>query len=213
VATVDTDGDFLIGTVGFLLRTGGGVVFFSSRLSRLLRMSEGVLLASVMMSDFRGGFSAVIPSRDLVSSDRLCAATFPNSPPPLRSVFMRFVESFRESFEPKLSLRYEFVVGFGDLMVVLVLLVVMMVFVPIGGRSGRSFVGVAKKIEIFQNFSLNFPEFHSHSDGNNVTKLSGKTPILPRSSPFHQPLSGSSLLRIVTISPSVSFNSSSFSGA
>ena len=50
-----------------------------------------------------------------------------------------------ESFDPKLSLRYEFVVGFGDLMVVLVLLVVMTVFVPMGGRSGRSFVGVAKK--------------------------------------------------------------------
>lgn len=55
-------------------------------------------------------------------------------------------------------------------------------------------------------------KFNSHSDGNNVTKLSGKTPIFPRNSPFHQPLSGSSLFKTVTTSPSASFNSSSFSG-
>lgn len=69
----------------------------------------------------------------------------PNKPL-LRSVLIRFDESLRESFEPKLSLRNEFVVGFGGLMVVLVVLAVMIVFVPIGGRSGRSFVGEAKKI-------------------------------------------------------------------
>lgn len=105
-------------------------------------MSDGVLLASVVKIDFLGGFSAVT-SKDFVSSDRRCAATFPNNPP--RSVFIKFDESLSESFEPKLSLRYEwFVVGFGDLIVVLVLFVVMIVFEPFGGRSGRSFVGVAK---------------------------------------------------------------------
>lgn len=159
-ATVDTDGDFLIGTVGFLLRTGGGVVFFSSRFSKLFRMSDGVLFASVMKSDFLGGFSAVT-SNDFVSSDRRCAATLPNIP--LRSLLIMFNESLRESFEPKLSLRNEFVVGFGDLMVVLVLFVVMMVLDPIGGRSGRSFVGDAKRSESkirfnnpMRNFKLTF---------------------------------------------------------
>lgn len=140
-ATVDTDGDFLIGTVGFLLRTGGGVVFFSSRFSKLLRMSEGVLLASVMTRDFLGGFSAVT-SIDFVSSDLRCAATLPKNE--LRSELIKFEESVSESFDPKLSLRYELLVGFGDLMIVLELFVVMMVFEPIGGRSGRSFVGDAK---------------------------------------------------------------------
>lgn len=59
MATVDTDADFLIGTVGFLVNTGGGVDFFSSKFSRLLRISDGVLLASVMINDLRGGFSIV----------------------------------------------------------------------------------------------------------------------------------------------------------
>lgn len=65
-------------------------------------------------------------------------------------MLIKFDESVRESFEPKLSLRYVwFVVVFGALMVVLLLFVVMMVFVPTGGRSGRSFAGdVAKNIEI-----------------------------------------------------------------
>lgn len=44
------------------------------------------------------------------------------------------------------------------------------------------------------------------------TKLSGKTPTLPFNSPFHQPLSGRSLLKIVMISPSFKSNSSSFVG-
>lgn len=44
------------------------------------------------------------------------------------------------------------------------------------------------------------------------TKLSGNTPIFPFNSPFHQPLSGSSLLNIVIISPSFKSNSSSLAG-
>lgn len=44
------------------------------------------------------------------------------------------------------------------------------------------------------------------------TKLSGNTPIFPLNSPFHQPLSGNSLLNIVMISPSFNSSSSSFAG-
>lgn len=43
-----------------------------------------------------------------------------------------------------------------------------------------------------------------------ATKLSGNRPILPFSSPFHQPGSCPSLLIIVTMSPCFSVNSSSF---
>lgn len=44
------------------------------------------------------------------------------------------------------------------------------------------------------------------------TKLSGKTPTLPFNSPFHQPLSGRSLLKTVMTSPSFKSNSSSLVG-
>lgn len=57
-------------------------------------------------------------------------------------------------------------------------------------------------------------EFRSCSQSGEIscTKLSGKTPTFPFSSPFHQPLSGKSLLRMVMTSPSFKSNSSSFVG-
>lgn len=70
-ATVDTDGDFFIGTVGFFVNTGGGVEVFlpSSRFSKLFLISDGVLLASVIIKDFLGGFSIEF-SCVLLSSER-----------------------------------------------------------------------------------------------------------------------------------------------
>lgn len=132
-ATVDTDGDFLIGTVGFFVNTGGGVDVFllSSRFSRLFLISDGVLLASVITSDFLGGFSIEPPSNDFVSSERRCAATLPKIPL-LRSALMELF-SFNESFDPKLFLRYDddvVMVVFDDFREALD---VFMIFVPIGG--------------------------------------------------------------------------------
>lgn len=98
-------------------------------------MSEGVLLASVIIRDFLGGFSTEI-SCDLLSRDRRWAATFPKTPL-LRSIEL-FEDSFNESFEPKLFLRN------ADDVIVVVLdlreaLDVLMIFVPIGG-----FIAAAK---------------------------------------------------------------------
>lgn len=45
------------------------------------------------------------------------------------------------------------------------------------------------------------------------TKLSGKSPIFPRSSPRHHPLSGTSFEIIVRTSPSTSVSSSEFSAS
>jgi hypothetical protein len=131
-ATVDTEGDFLIGTVGFFVNTGGGVEVFlpSSRFSRLFLISDGVLLASVFTSDFLGGFS-ITPSSDFVSSERRCAATLPKIPL-LRSALTELF-SFNESFDPKLFLRYDddvVMVVFDDFREALD---VFMIFVPIGG--------------------------------------------------------------------------------
>jgi hypothetical protein len=99
-------------------------------------MSDGVLLASVIINDFRGGFS-IVCSTDLVSNDRRCAATFPKMPLLRSELIILFVESFNESFEPKLSFLFDCVV-----VVVIVPdvdfkfeLAVMIVFVLIGGRS------------------------------------------------------------------------------
>ena len=121
-ADVAADGDFLIGTAGFLPKTGGGVVFFSSKLSMLFRMSIGVLLSFRL---FRGGFS--VSSTVLFSSDRRWAATLPNKE-------VERLDSLSESLEPKLSLRNAL---FGDLLVVMIL-------EPTGGRSGLSRAGEAK---------------------------------------------------------------------
>lgn len=54
-------------------------------------------------------------------------------------MLIKLLESLSESFEPKLSFLYD-CVGFDVRMDVLVALII--VFVPIGGRS---FIGVAKK--------------------------------------------------------------------
>lgn len=135
-ATVETDGDFLIGTVGFFVNTGGGVDVFlpSSRFSKLFLISAGVLFASVITSDFLGGFSIEF-SCVFVSSERLCAATLPKMPL-LRSTLAELF-SFNESFDPKLFLRYDddvVMVAFDDFREALD---VFMIFVPIGGLTAE----------------------------------------------------------------------------
>lgn len=96
-------------------------------------MSDGVLLASVIIfSDFLGGFSIEwLVSNDFVSRDLRWAATLPNIPLVRSDVIklLEFVESLRESFEPKLSFRY------GEDVFIDVLVALIIVFVPIGGRS------------------------------------------------------------------------------
>jgi hypothetical protein len=58
--------------------------------------------------------------------------------PLLRSALIMLLESLSESFEPKLSFRYAFEEDFTDVLVAL-----MIVFVPMGGRS---LTGDAKRV-------------------------------------------------------------------
>uniref|UniRef100_A0A182IWQ5 Uncharacterized protein n=1 Tax=Anopheles atroparvus TaxID=41427 RepID=A0A182IWQ5_ANOAO len=159
--TLVIEGDFLIGTCGFLPRTGGGVDFFSSRLSMLLRMSDALFSRLL-----RGGFSVTTDggaSAVLLSSDFRCAATllYVGEPP-----------ATPMTLPPTLP----------PLLLVVAI-----------DRTEADMV------------ADDLPP----SGGSSDTKLSGNTPTRPRSSPFHQPLSGSSFDRIVMMSPSTSFSSSS----
>lgn len=85
-----------------------------------------------MIKDFLGGFSIEF-SCDLLSSERRCAATLPKMPLLRCSLLITLlVDSFNESFEPKLFFRY------ADDVIVVVFdlsdaLDVLMIFVPIGG--------------------------------------------------------------------------------
>uniref|UniRef100_A0A182SKG5 Uncharacterized protein n=1 Tax=Anopheles maculatus TaxID=74869 RepID=A0A182SKG5_9DIPT len=238
--TLVMEGDFLIGTCGFLPSTGGGVAFLSSRFSKLLRMSDA--LFSKLL---RGGFSVRTPvaagdpelSVTLLSSDLRCAATLlyvgePVTEPAPPTLPTLPVDSFNESFDPKLSFRY----AAAEADEVDVCLPNICILLAAGGRSGfgtcsGSFTGdttpgwcrppppppppvttpgvlLASDRTDADMFADDLPP----SGGSSETKLSGNTPTRPRSSPFHQPLSGSSFERIVMMSPSTSFSSSSLAG-
>lgn len=79
------------------------------------------------------------------------------------------------------------------------------------GRSGlRAFTGLSGRSGLFCPLDGCGLQWPSSLVRINWTKLSGKTPTRPLSSPFHQPRSSTSFVRMAIVSPSLIVNSSSF---